>query len=106
MWRRPATSDADNARLLSFYQCVTCDCAFCADNSDLERKFWKNVTIKPPLYGADVPGSLWDESFKVRHEGKACGMHRTQPRVSQRGLLGSIAALGALAAKQRRMMQL
>jgi jumonji domain-containing protein 2 len=27
----------------------------------LERKFWKNVPLNPPLYGADVPGSLFDD---------------------------------------------
>lgn len=31
-----------------------------ADLESLERKFWKNVTLNPPLYGADVPGSLFD----------------------------------------------
>ncbi|GIL53254.1 hypothetical protein Vafri_8903 [Volvox africanus] len=31
------------------------------DPRDLERKFWKNVTLRPPLYGADVLGSLFDE---------------------------------------------
>eukprot|EP00887_Chlorella_sp_A99_P000860 scaffold5.g860.t1 len=32
-----------------------------ADVDTLERKFWKNVVLNPPLYGADVPGSLFDE---------------------------------------------
>ena len=31
------------------------------DPDTLERKFWKNVPMNPPLYGADVPGSLFDE---------------------------------------------
>ena len=26
-----------------------------------ERHFWKNVTYRPPIYGADVEGSLFDE---------------------------------------------
>uniref|UniRef100_A0A8C6MEM0 [histone H3]-trimethyl-L-lysine(9) demethylase n=1 Tax=Nothobranchius furzeri TaxID=105023 RepID=A0A8C6MEM0_NOTFU len=30
------------------------------DFDDLERKFWKNLTINPPLYGADVSGTLYD----------------------------------------------
>lgn len=25
-----------------------------------ERKYWKNLTFNPPLYGADVPGTLYD----------------------------------------------
>ena len=27
---------------------------------ELERKFWKNITFNPPLYGADLAGSLTD----------------------------------------------
>ncbi|KAJ7986383.1 hypothetical protein DPEC_G00339340 [Dallia pectoralis] len=30
------------------------------DFEELERKFWKNLTFNPPLYGADVNGSLYD----------------------------------------------
>jgi [histone H3]-trimethyl-L-lysine9/36 demethylase len=30
----------------------------------LERKFWKNIPMNPPLYGADVPGSLFDERVR------------------------------------------
>ncbi|XP_061894365.1 lysine-specific demethylase 4A isoform X3 [Entelurus aequoreus] len=30
------------------------------DVDELERKFWKNLTFNPPLYGADVSGSLYD----------------------------------------------
>ncbi|KAJ3599607.1 hypothetical protein NHX12_033563 [Muraenolepis orangiensis] len=30
------------------------------DFEELERKFWKNLTFNPPLYGADVPGTLYD----------------------------------------------
>lgn len=36
-----------------------------SDVKELERKFWKNVTLRPALYGADVPGSLFDEDVKV-----------------------------------------
>lgn len=28
---------------------------------DLERKYWKNLTFVPPIYGADVSGTLYDE---------------------------------------------
>ena len=31
------------------------------DSETLERKFWKNIPLNPPLYGADVPGSLFDD---------------------------------------------
>ncbi|KAF3691368.1 Lysine-specific demethylase 4B [Channa argus] len=31
-----------------------------ADIDELERKFWKNLTFNPPLYGADVSGTLYD----------------------------------------------
>ncbi|XP_075901294.1 lysine (K)-specific demethylase 4A, a isoform X2 [Nelusetta ayraudi] len=30
------------------------------DLDELERKFWKNLTFNPPLYGADVSGTLYD----------------------------------------------
>ncbi|KAG7461884.1 hypothetical protein MATL_G00195850 [Megalops atlanticus] len=31
---------------------------------DLERKYWKNLTFVPPIYGADVNGSLYDEDIE------------------------------------------
>ncbi|XP_041346695.1 lysine-specific demethylase 4C-like [Gigantopelta aegis] len=34
------------------------------DNEELERKYWKNVTFNPPIYGADIPGSLYDQDVK------------------------------------------
>ncbi|XP_055084374.1 lysine-specific demethylase 4A isoform X1 [Periophthalmus magnuspinnatus] len=41
---------------------------FCCPNyddfEDLERKYWKNVTFNPPIYGADVNGSLYDPNVK------------------------------------------
>ncbi|XP_060723841.1 lysine-specific demethylase 4A isoform X1 [Tachysurus vachellii] len=30
------------------------------DLDELERKYWKNLTFNPPLYGADVNGTLYD----------------------------------------------
>ena len=33
---------------------------------EVERRFWRNVNLRPPLYGADVPGSLFDEDLKVQ----------------------------------------
>ncbi|XP_064477550.1 lysine-specific demethylase 4C-like isoform X2 [Ornithodoros turicata] len=40
------------------------------DYEDLERKYWKNVAYNPPIYGADVSGSLYDpgvEEFNINH---------------------------------------
>ena len=34
-------------------------------NEKLERCYWQGLGIKPPLYGADVAGSLCDENLKV-----------------------------------------
>nr|XP_054593227.1 lysine-specific demethylase 4A isoform X2 [Nothobranchius furzeri] len=34
------------------------------DFEELERKYWKNVTFNPPIYGADVNGSLYDTDVK------------------------------------------
>uniref|UniRef100_A0A8D3BPJ3 [histone H3]-trimethyl-L-lysine(9) demethylase n=1 Tax=Scophthalmus maximus TaxID=52904 RepID=A0A8D3BPJ3_SCOMX len=34
------------------------------DFEELERKYWKNVTFNPPIYGADVNGSLYDPEIK------------------------------------------
>lgn len=35
------------------------------DWDDLERKYWSNLTYSKPQYGANVSGSLTDESQKV-----------------------------------------
>lgn len=34
---------------------------------DLERRYWRSLSLRPPLYGADVEGSLFDKNLKVRH---------------------------------------
>ncbi|XP_047223909.1 lysine-specific demethylase 4A isoform X3 [Girardinichthys multiradiatus] len=42
------------------------------DFEELERKYWKNLTFNPPLYGADVNGSLYDpdvEEWNICHLG-------------------------------------
>ena len=31
-----------------------------ANYDDLERKYWRNILFNPPLYGADVSGTLTD----------------------------------------------
>ncbi|XP_074788170.1 lysine-specific demethylase 4C isoform X3 [Athene noctua] len=34
------------------------------DYEDLERKYWKNLTFVPPIYGADINGSIYDEGIE------------------------------------------
>uniref|UniRef100_A0A672RDU3 [histone H3]-trimethyl-L-lysine(9) demethylase n=1 Tax=Sinocyclocheilus grahami TaxID=75366 RepID=A0A672RDU3_SINGR len=34
------------------------------DFEELERKYWKNLTFNPPIYGADVNGTLYDTDVK------------------------------------------
>uniref|UniRef100_A0A8C1AN73 [histone H3]-trimethyl-L-lysine(9) demethylase n=2 Tax=Cyprinus carpio TaxID=7962 RepID=A0A8C1AN73_CYPCA len=34
------------------------------DFEELERKYWKNLTFNPPIYGADVNGTLYDPDVK------------------------------------------
>jgi len=33
-----------------------------SDYDELERQYWKNITYNNPIYGADVSGSITDES--------------------------------------------
>jgi len=35
------------------------------DYADLERKYWKNIVYKCPIYGADVSGSITDNDVNV-----------------------------------------
>ncbi|XP_071953991.1 lysine-specific demethylase 4A-like [Antedon mediterranea] len=35
------------------------------DYEDLERKYWKNVSFNPPIYGADISGSIYDPERKI-----------------------------------------
>lgn len=53
-----------------------------SDVFELERKFWKNVTLRPALYGADVPGSLFDEKCKVRDDRRGAPRRTAQTRVA------------------------
>lgn len=48
-----------NELLLWIYLSRFCSPRY-VDFDELERKFWKNLTFNPPLYGADVSGTLYD----------------------------------------------
>ena len=37
------------------------------DLDSLERYFWKNISYQPPIYGADIEGSLFDSESEKRH---------------------------------------
>ena len=51
---------------------------------EVERRFWRNVNLRPPLYGADVPGSLFDEDLKVQQPcSHVASRRRTQPVAAQ-----------------------
>ena len=64
------------------------------DVDAMERHFWKNVTFNPPLYGADILGSVTDPSQKhfsirrlndfLRRALKGAGVHI--PGVTELGL--------------------
>ncbi|KAK9810617.1 hypothetical protein WJX73_004683 [Symbiochloris irregularis] len=55
---RPMATDKDNAPP-------------CTDSrEELERHYWRNLTLRPPHYGADIEGSLFDRGLKgwnLRH---------------------------------------
>jgi hypothetical protein len=59
--RRDPASNIDEAAFKDFnyhleghdYSAERCE--------ELERAYWKTLTYAPPLYGADMPGSLFDE---------------------------------------------
>lgn len=35
------------------------------DDEELERRYWKNISYNPPIYGADVSGTLTDSDVDV-----------------------------------------
>ena len=41
-----------------------------SDPAEVERKYWRTVGIRPPLYGADIHFSLFDEKCKVSVDGR------------------------------------
>ncbi|XP_072524635.1 lysine-specific demethylase 4A isoform X3 [Salminus brasiliensis] len=40
------------------------------DFEELERKYWKNLTFNPPIYGADVNGTLYDPGVNEWNVGR------------------------------------
>lgn len=50
---------------------------------EVERRFWRNVNLRPPLYGADVPGSLFDEDLKVQQPCLCSQQTQEQPVAAQ-----------------------
>ncbi|KAL1110618.1 hypothetical protein AAG570_008146 [Ranatra chinensis] len=56
-----------NSMTVMEYQRLALSPKYCTprhfDYEDLERKYWKNITYNPPIYGADVSGTLCDESL-------------------------------------------
>lgn len=36
-----------------------------ADIDELERKYWKNITFNPVIYGADIAHTLFDADLKI-----------------------------------------
>ena len=63
---------------------------------DVERRFWRTVTLRPPLYGADVPGSLFDEDLKVG----LAGLLRQPGRFQSRSTLGDSINLACAASQE------
>ena len=59
-----------------------------------ERRFWRSVTLTPPVYGADVPGSLWDPPRAGRANGAVDGWNPARlDSLLSRALAGAGAAI-------------
>ncbi|KAI9673334.1 MAG: hypothetical protein M1829_004100 [Trizodia sp. TS-e1964] len=53
----------DEAAFVDFDYRITNQAAYTPERCDeLEKAYWKGLTFNKPLYGADMPGSLFDES--------------------------------------------
>ncbi|XP_047669378.1 lysine-specific demethylase 4A isoform X2 [Tachysurus fulvidraco] len=52
------------------------------DFDELERKYWKNLTFNPPLYGADVNGTLYDPDVNEWNIGRLNSILDTVERES------------------------
>ena len=57
-----------------------------------ERRFWRSVTLAPPTYGADVPGTLWD----ARTKGGGAPVDKWNPSSLDSLLSRALASSGAV----------
>ena len=39
--------------------------SFAEEMDEIERNFWKQLSVNPPIYGADSAGTLFDEDCTV-----------------------------------------
>ncbi|KAI9816336.1 MAG: hypothetical protein M1832_005093 [Thelocarpon impressellum] len=63
--RREAADVIDEAAFVDFDYRVTDQDDFTPERcEELERSYWKSITYNSPMYGADMPGSLFDDSTK------------------------------------------
>jgi len=68
--RREAAGKIDEAAFKDFEYRLVGDEYTKERCEELERAYWKTLTYAPPLYGADMPGSLFDESVTTWNLGK------------------------------------
>ena len=61
--RRAAMDVVDEAAFVDFDYRIQNQDEYTAERcEELERHYWKSITYSSPLYGADMPGSLFDSS--------------------------------------------
>jgi JmjC domain, hydroxylase len=61
--RRAAADVVDEAAFKNFNYRITNQAEFTPERcEELERAYWRGLTNNSPLYGADMPGSLFDET--------------------------------------------
>jgi len=61
--RREVADQIDEAAFVDFdYRMANKDEFTPERCAELETSYWKTITFAPPLYGADMPGSLFDET--------------------------------------------
>ena len=64
--RRAAPDVIDEAAFVGFDYRIQDQDEYTAERcEELERHYWKSITYNNPLYGADMPGSLFDDSTTV-----------------------------------------
>ena len=63
--RREPADVIDEAAFADFDYGITDKDEFTPERcEELERSYWKSITYNSPMYGADMPGSLFDDSTK------------------------------------------